>query len=200
MNGVLKPILFIVSILYFGYVTANSSPKGKVIVHSKQDYPRALVDFESYKKLVEEVESLRSQRLVSLDTFLKMAQEKSVIVLDSRSEFRYNRKHLKGSLNLSFSDYTQKNLEKLIPDKNTKILIYCNNNFEGDQIDFTSKIAYPGSTPENQILSNQKPTLLALNIPTFINLFGYGYKNIYELNELVNVKDSRIVFEGTNSK
>jgi hypothetical protein len=38
---------------------------------------------------------------------------------------------------------------------------------------------------------------LALNIPTFINLYGYGYRNVYELSELVSVHDPRLEFEGT---
>jgi hypothetical protein len=39
---------------------------------------------------------------------------------------------------------------------------------------------------------------LALNIPTYINLYGYGYQNVYELNELVaTFFDKRIEFEGT---
>ncbi|MEO7977542.1 hypothetical protein [Flavobacterium sp.] len=42
--------------------------------------------------------------------------------------------------------------------------------------------------------------MLALNITTHINLYGYGYKNIYELDELVNVNDSGITFEGTEVK
>ena len=42
--------------------------------------------------------------------------------------------------------------------------------------------------------------MMALNIPTYVNLYGYGYKNVYELNELVNVKDSRIEFEGSIAK
>ena len=42
-----------------------------------------------------------------------------------------------------------------------------------------------------------KPLTLALNIPTYINLYGYGYKNVYELSELVSVFDRRIEFEGT---
>jgi hypothetical protein len=42
--------------------------------------------------------------------------------------------------------------------------------------------------------------MLALNIPTYINLYGYGYKNVYELDELVNVNDKRIEFEGTAVK
>ncbi|RYY77602.1 rhodanese-like domain-containing protein, partial [archaeon] len=82
----------------------------------------------------------------------------------------------------------------------SNILIYCNNNFEGDQINFASKVALPASRMETQILSNRKPIMLALNIPTHINLFGYGYKNIYELDELVNVNDPRIQFNGTEVK
>ena len=39
--------------------------------------------------------------------------------------------------------------------------------------------------------------MMALNVPTYINLYGYGYQNVYELDELVNVSDQRIEFEGT---
>jgi hypothetical protein len=39
--------------------------------------------------------------------------------------------------------------------------------------------------------------MMALNIPTYVNLYGYGYRNVYELHELVNVNDPRITFEGT---
>jgi hypothetical protein len=83
------------------------------------------------------------------------------------------------------------NLAKIIPDKETKILIYCNNNFEGDEINFASKIAIP--KPEEK---DKRYVTLALNIPTYINLYGYGYKNVYELSELVNVFDGRVQYEG----
>jgi hypothetical protein len=168
-------------------------------------YPQALVDFGDFKNLVGEVEKHRSERLLSLDEFLKMSKESNTIILDSRSEFRFKRKHLKGSVHLSFTDFTQDNLKKLIPDPNTRILIYCNNNFDGDQIDFASKVVWqpkmkdekPAPPREAQILSNRKPLMLALNIPTYINLYGYGYRNVYELFELVNINDPRIKFEGT---
>lgn len=39
--------------------------------------------------------------------------------------------------------------------------------------------------------------LMAFNIPTYINLYGYRYRNVYELSELVRVDDSRIAFEGS---
>ncbi|MES2762334.1 MAG: rhodanese-like domain-containing protein [Bacteroidota bacterium] len=42
-----------------------------------------------------------------------------------------------------------------------------------------------------------KPITLALNIPTYINLYGYGYRHIYELSELVNTNSGILEFEGT---
>jgi hypothetical protein len=169
-------------------------------MNEQKEYPKALVDYDDFKMLVATVEKHREDRLISLDSFLTMSRESHVVILDARSDFRFHRKHLKGAIHLAFTDFTQENLKKLIPDANTKILIYCNNNFNGDQIDFASKMSLPTSFPETQILSNRKPIMLALNIPTFINLYGYGYKNVYELNELVNVNDKRITFEGTEVK
>lgn len=174
--------------------------KTKEIMNT-QSYPKSLADYNDFKNLVAEVESHRAERLISLETFLKMSQEENVVILDTRSDFRYNRKHLKGAIHLDFTDFTQTNLWELIPpDPNTRILIYCNNNFDGDQTDFASKISIPQKNMETQILSNRKPIMLALNIPTYINLYGYGYRNIYELDELVNVNDPRIEFEGTEVK
>ncbi|MFH6951397.1 rhodanese-like domain-containing protein [Flavobacterium sp. FlaQc-51] len=166
----------------------------------EKQYPKALVDYDDFKNLVLEIEKERENHLLSLDAFLKMSHEKNTVVLDSRSDFRYNRKHLKGAIHLDFTDFTQENLYKLIPDPNTRILIYCNNNFDGDPIDFASKMSFPKNAPETQILANRKPIMLALNIPTHINLYGYGYKNVYELDELVHINDARIKFEGTEVK
>ncbi|RRJ89294.1 rhodanese-like domain-containing protein [Paenimyroides tangerinum] len=161
------------------------------------EYPKALIDYEDFKNLVTEVETHRANRLINLDKFLEMSKKQNVVILDTRSDYRFERKHLKGAIHLDFTDFTQENLQKLVPDTNTIILIYCNNNFKGDQIDFATKMYKPNNGPETQILSNRKPIMLALNIPTYINLYGYGYKNIYELDELVDVNDSRIQFEGT---
>ncbi|TBR25090.1 rhodanese-like domain-containing protein [bacterium] len=169
------------------------------------DYRPAKVSFDDFKELVAAVEPHRAKRLVGLDEFLKMSREPNTIVLDSRSDFRYDRIHLKGARHLSFTDFTQENLEKVIPDFNTRILIYCNNNFDGNQTDFTSKVARRGSrlarNPiEAQMQAQAKPRMMALNIPTYVNLFGYGYENVYELAELVDVTDPRITLEGTVAK
>lgn len=167
----------------------------------KEIYPRALVRFDDYKELVTKVEAHRAKRLVDFDTFQTMSKEQGVIILDTRSAFRYERIHFKGAKHLSFSDFTQDSLAKLIPDPNTKILIYCNNNFKGNQVDFASKTVVPTSGASTIIAgalgAEAKPRMMALNVPTYISLYGYGYRNVYELHELVDVDDPRARFEGS---
>jgi rhodanese-related sulfurtransferase len=188
-----------------GLVTASAMllVAGTALAQDK-NYPKAKVSFNDFKSLVASVEAHREQRLVNLNTFLKMSKEPGVVVLDTRSDFRFKRIHVKGARHLSFSDFTQDNLRKIIPTFKTSVLIYCNNNFEGNQRDFASKVAIvampiarPRVTPATQFAAQAKPLMMALNIPTYVNLYGYGYCNVYELHELVNVDDSRIAFEGS---
>lgn len=183
------------SVVFVILLTANAG------VAEGPTYPKAKVSFEDFKGLVAEVEAHRASRLIDLHTFLKMSQEPSVIILDSRSAFRFERIHLKGAKHLAFTDFTQDNLKKVIPSFATTILIYCNNNFDGNEVDFASKVAVPRPKPAGptsaQFAAQEKPLMMALNIPTYINLYGYGYRNVYELHELVNVSDPRIAFEGS---
>lgn len=152
----------------------------------------SLVDYDAFIKLVLEVEPHRQTRLVDVPTFASMSIQKNTIILDTRSKEMYDAKHISGAIHLNFSDFTQSNLEALIPDKRTNILIYCNNNFEDDHVFFATK-AYVPPVPNNK----EKALTLALNIPTYINLYGYGYKNVFELSELISVFDSRIQLEGS---
>nr|WP_295921972.1 rhodanese-like domain-containing protein [uncultured Dyadobacter sp.] len=194
----LQKLFFIISICCITQTCfSQSTPKRQT---NGAAYKKSLVSYADFKELVAEAEKHRAGRLIGFDDFLKAAKNKDVIILDARSAFRFKRKHLKGAVNLNFSDFTQENLRKIAPDKKTRILIYCNNNFEGDQVNFASKVAVPESRVESQILSNRKPRMLALNVPTYITLFGYGYTNVFELDELVNVNDKRVVFEGTEVK
>ena len=139
----------------------------------------AHIDYNGFYELVEEVKPYREKRTIDFDKFLEMAQKEGVILLDTRSESAYKGKHLKGAIHLNFSDFTEEKLAKVIPSKDTPILIYCNNNFLGDPMSFALK-----SRP------------LALNIPTFINLYGYGYKNVYELGALIPIDHNQLEFEG----
>ncbi|HJW33993.1 MAG TPA: rhodanese-like domain-containing protein [Holophagaceae bacterium] len=183
-------------LLISAFAMAQSLPR------KAMPYPKAKVSFEDFKHLVSVVEPHRASRLINLDTFLKMSREPGVIVLDTRSTFRFDRIHVLGAKHLCFTDFTQENLSKVIPSFETKVLIYCNNNFDGNPLDFATKAGpprrpQPASPLATQLAAQERPILLALNIPTYINLYGYGYRNVYELDELVHVNDPRIAFEGS---
>ena len=149
----------------------------------------SLVDFPQFAKLSLEANNLRVKRLVRWEKFQEIARSPNTVILDTRSKEAFDQVHLKGAVHLNFSDFTQEKLAKVIPDKNTTILIYCNNNFS-TKLDQAARFeAFRDKSPG-----------LALNIPTFINLYGYGYKNIYELSELLDVQDPRVKLEGTRLK
>lgn len=162
--------------------------------------PSQLVNFDDYTVLMKEVESHRAERLVTLDRFNELAVQPNTIILDFRSKAQYDAKHVKGAVHLDFTEFTQATLDELIPDKSTNVLIYCNNNFLSDvelQLEdhsFQSKMVSPAEWNKYTQLS------LALNVPAYINLYGYGFKNVYELAETVAVSDTRIQFEGTAVK
>ena len=135
----------------------------------------AQVDYNGFRNLTGEVEAYRADRLVTLADFQRMARESNTIVLDARSADAYARGHINGAINLPFTDFTDQSLRETLRDPNVRILIYCNNNFSNDA----------------------RPVLLkrielALNIQSFINLYGYGYRNVYELGEVVDFNDPAV--------
>ena len=145
----------------------------------------ALVSMEDFEDVMLQAKEHRKERLVDWNTFLEMSQDKNTIILDARSGRFFAGRHVKGAINLSFTEFTQESLAAVIPNFETRILIYCNNNFGGDEINLASKVVIDS-------LNRTRPLTLALNIPTYINLFGYGYKNVYELSEFLNIHDKRV--------
>jgi hypothetical protein len=135
----------------------------------------AQIDYRGFRNLTSEVEAYRADRLVSLAEFQRMAREANTIVLDARSADAYREGHIAGAVNLPFTDFTDASLREALRDPNVRILIYCNNNFAND--------ARP------VVL---KRVELALNIQTFINLYGYGYRNVYELGDTVDFNDPAV--------
>jgi rhodanese-related sulfurtransferase len=133
------------------------------------------VDFAGFQALTGEVATYRAKRLVSLAQFQAMARAPNTIILDARSAAAFQQGHIAGAINLPLPDFTAEALRRAIPDPATRILIYCNNNFENNAAPVVLKRVE-----------------LALNIQTFINLYGYGYKNIYELGDVVNFNDPAV--------
>ncbi|GAA0467632.1 hypothetical protein GCM10009096_05560 [Parasphingorhabdus litoris] len=152
------------------------------IAHAQQSTetsPNQQVDYAGFQKLTKDVAAYRLSRLVNLDQFTILAEQPNAVILDTRSAAAFARGHIKGAINLPFSDFTEEKLAEILGDKSRPILIYCNNNFRDD--------IFPVQL---------KKAPLALNIPTFINLYGYGYKNIYELNGVTHMADPRAKWTG----
>jgi phage shock protein E len=135
-----------------------------------------LIDYAGFTQLTGEVQPYRSARLISHQDFTARAAKKDVLLLDARSARAFAQGHIEGAVNLPLPDFTAEALAEVIgknPDR--EILIYCNNNFINDRPPIQTK-ALP----------------LALNIQTFINLYGYGYKNVFELGEAVDMDDPAV--------
>lgn len=136
------------------------------------------IDMAGYLRISREAAQYRDGRRLTEDEFIVMSRLPGTVVLDARSKQKFDELHIRGAVNLSFPDITIDSLQKIIPDKNTPILIYCNNNFQNAEGPFPSKLPKA-----------------SLNISTYIALYTYGYRNIYELGPLLDIKTSRLEFE-----
>ncbi len=133
------------------------------------------IDPQAFLMVAQEAMRYREGRRVNELDFLRMSTEPGTIVLDARSSEKYRELHIAGARNLSFPDITAESLARLVPDKNTRILIYCNNNFAN------AERAFPTKAPS-----------ASLNLSTFTALYNYGYRNVYELAPFIDVKVTKL--------
>jgi hypothetical protein len=136
------------------------------------------IDMEGYLWISREAAAHRQTRRVSEEDFLRISRERGAVILDARSAEKYRQLHVKGAVNLSFPDINAASLARVIPDPSVPVLIYCNNNFSNAEGPFPGKAA-----------------AASLNLSTFIALFTYGYRNVYELGPLVDIEKSKLPFE-----
>ena len=141
-----------------------------------QDNPA--IDMPGYLRVAREAAEHRATRRVSEAEFIRMSREPGTVILDARSKEKYDQLHIKGAINLSFPDIAVSTLESTIPDRSTRILIYCNNNFATADGPVPAKLA-----------------TASLNLSTYIALYDYGYRNVYELAPLIDIKSSQLEFE-----
>ena len=138
------------------------------------------IDYPGFQKLARETAPVRAKRLVSLDAFKAMAGSGKAIILDARSANAFAEGHIAGAINLPLTDFTAEALAAALPDPARPILIYCNNNFSNNKRPVALKAAP-----------------VSLNIQTQINLAAYGYRNVYELGEVVDFDDPKVGWEKT---
>ena len=152
------------SVLVFLLLAAGNSP----IVNPEIDRP-------GYLRVSADAALHRESRRLSEEEFLRWSTAPGTVVLDARSREKYEELHIEGAINLPFPDIAVKSLAEVLPDRNTRILIYCNNNFENDESAFAKKIASA-----------------SLNLATYIALYNYGYRNVYELGPRLDVRTTRL--------
>jgi hypothetical protein len=143
----------------------------------KSDAGNPAIDMDGFLRVSQEAAKHRATRRLSEEDFILMSREAGVVVLDARSKEKYDLMHIQGAINLNFSDITIASLQKSLPDKNARVLIYCNNNFKNAEDAFPSKL--PSAS---------------LNLSTYIALYNHGYRNIYELKPLVDLQKSKLTF------
>jgi hypothetical protein len=136
------------------------------------------IDMTGYLAVANQAAEHRELRRLTEADFIRMAAEPGTIVLDARSREKFDELHVKGAVNLSFPDITAASLARVIPNRNTRILIYCNNNFGNNESAFATKA----------------PTA-SLNLSTYIALYNYGYRNVYELGPFIAIEEAKIEFE-----
>jgi phage shock protein E len=155
----MRVFLFVIAALAASPVLAQPAPTNP------------LIDYDGFTQLTAEVAPVRRARLISLAEFNTRAAKPNVLVLDARSAQAFKEGHIEGAVNLPLPDFTAEALAEVIGKNSAReILIYCNNNFTNNR--------RPVPTKSIQ---------LALNIQTFINLYGYGYRNVFELGEAVDM-------------
>lgn len=153
------------------------------LAQTKAGIANPAIDMPGYLRTASEAAKHRETRRISEEDFIRMSREPGTVILDARSGERYNELHIKGAINLSFPDITVDSLNLTFPDKNQRILIYCNNNFVGAEKPFPTKA----------------PTA-SLNISTYISLYSYGYRNVYELGPLLDIKASKLDFVSASAQ
>jgi hypothetical protein len=137
------------------------------------------IDSARYVQAVRLATDYRAARRLTEDEFIALSRLPGTVILDARSGAKYDELHIRGAINLPFPDIALDSLAQLLPDKRTRILIYCNNNFANAPGPFPTKL--PSAS---------------LNLATWTALYDYGYRNVYELGPLLDVKTTRIEFVG----
>jgi len=160
---------------------ASDPPAPASPVAERIDNPA--IDMQGFLQNAAEAAAHRESRLLTEQEFLRMSRRPGVIILDARSREKFDLLHIGGAINLSFPDITIESLERVLPDKSATILIYCNNNFRN------AEQAFPSKMPAT-----------SLNLSTYLTLFNYGYRNVYELGLLLDPAESILPFESSEER
>lgn len=138
------------------------------------------IDWAGFQRDVIATGKVREQRRLTEEQFLAMMKEPGTVVLDARTPLRFDQRHITGAVSVPFTEFSDASLAKAIPTKDTRVLIYCNNNFR--------------NAPESMF---GKRVEASLNVSTFTSLRQYGYTNVFELGPNLDVRTTKLPFTGS---
>ncbi|UUO06304.1 rhodanese-like domain-containing protein [Blastopirellula sp. J2-11] len=179
IGGIVLAGVWVTNTMRTSEVKAAESENSEGLTSNSQ-LANPLIDFDGHLKQALQAREIRAKRRVSEKEFIEMAQDPATLVLDARSAGKYKLLHVEGAVNLPYTDFTAASLAEVIPTPETRVLIYCNNNFKNAPVALAPKNAF-----------------VSLNINTYVALYSYGYKNIYELKPLLDRNTTKIKFAGT---
>ncbi len=141
------------------------------------------VDYSGFAALTGDLVKVRQSHRLGWPEFARRAAAEGALLLDARSADAFAWGHLKGAVNLPFTDFNEAALRAVIGENPGRpIYIYCNNNFR-----------------DHRAPIQLKAPAMALNIPTFINLHGYGYRNVWELADVIGTGDAGVEWVSSES-
>lgn len=120
---------------------------------------------EAYYAQAQEIEKVRASRQLDYPTAERMLREKNTILIDARGDMEFKRLHLKGAMHLSYADMTFDKLAQVIPDKNTRVILYCDKGI---------------------LIRNTR--MFALSGHAFVDMTLSGYKNLYEIRQVNEIR------------
>ncbi len=129
------------------------------------------VSFDQYKNGVQKIDWKAHE--ISFEQFKKESQNSGVVILDLRSEAEYKDGHFKGA-RLMGADIKEEKLKQLVPNKQSKIIVYCTNTF----------------FPSRRISLNNVclPQIIALGYPNVFVIEEIWHKDFDEISKLKQSK------------
>lgn len=108
--------LFAVAVSFCMFLTACSNSKDISIIGGADGPTAIIVSDKGEKAMYEQITAEEAKRI--------MDSEDDFIILDVREQDEYDSGHIEGAILLSYMEIPEK-AEKILPDKDKKILVYC---------------------------------------------------------------------------
>ena len=183
-------VLFVLLLAQTVAAQLAKEPSTSATAEGKEKQRGGACDFDRFTQAVLDVQKRRKERLLTAEEFAKLAAMPGTIVLDARSEGSFELLHVKGSINLPYTNFGMETLQKIIPNHASQILIYCRNNIKDETFE---RVEWASAS--NRIVPKMRAS--GLNLPVAVTLFIYGYENVNELDEIVAPDNCAIKFEWT---